>query len=66
MNKLKVSVLAIAVSTVLNAQAQEAVVESKSSPETSAQKHEVIVISGSRMEQDIEQVAGSILVIDED
>ena len=66
MNKLKVSVLAIAVSTALNAQAQEAKVDAQSNQQANAKVQEVIVISGSRMEQEIEQVAGSIMVIDED
>lgn len=57
MKLLRVSVLAMAVSTALMAQANAQPVQ---------EKPEVIVVSGSRMEQKIEQVAGSILVIDED
>ncbi|RTR39975.1 TonB-dependent hemoglobin/transferrin/lactoferrin family receptor [Shewanella canadensis] len=65
MNKLQVSVLALAVTSALNAQAEEISSASKSEQESAPAKYEVIVISGSRMEQEIQQVAGSILVIDE-
>ncbi|RTR29779.1 TonB-dependent hemoglobin/transferrin/lactoferrin family receptor [Shewanella atlantica] len=65
MNKLQVSVLALAVTVALHAQAEEISLPSKSEQDSAAVKPEVIVISGSRVEQEIEQVAGSILVIDE-
>lgn len=65
MNKLQVSVLALAITAALHAQAEETSSVSKSEQESSPANYEVIVISGSRMEQDIQQVAGSILVIDE-
>ena len=57
MNPLRISVLTMAVSAAFAAQAQE---------QATPKVDEVIVISGSRMEQKIEQVAGSILVIDEE
>lgn len=57
MNPLRISVLAMAVSAAFAAQAQE---------QATQKIDEVIVISGSRMEQKIEQVAGSITVIDEE
>ncbi|MCL1036993.1 TonB-dependent hemoglobin/transferrin/lactoferrin family receptor [Shewanella submarina] len=57
MNPLRISVLAMAVSAAFVAQAQE---------QATQKIDEVIVISGSRMEQKIEQVAGSIMVIDEE
>ncbi|ABV38242.1 TonB-dependent receptor, putative [Shewanella sediminis HAW-EB3] len=65
MNKLQVSVLALAVTAALHAQAEEISSVSKSEQGSPPEKTEVIVISGSRMEQEIQQVAGSILVIDE-
>ncbi len=65
MNKLQVSVLALAVTAALHAQAEEISSASKSEQGSAPEKPEVIVISGSRMEQEIQQVAGSILVIDE-
>ncbi|QDF66259.1 TonB-dependent hemoglobin/transferrin/lactoferrin family receptor [Shewanella sp. SNU WT4] len=70
MNKLSLSILALAIAQTLSLQAHAASVAAAETTEKSAkndhQVQEVIVVSGSRMEQNIEQVAGSILVIDED
>lgn len=60
MKPIKLSLLALAISGALTAQAEELL-----EPKTEKNAMEVIVISGSRMEQKIEQVAGSIVVIDE-
>ncbi|MGI2257853.1 TonB-dependent hemoglobin/transferrin/lactoferrin family receptor [Shewanella sp. GXUN23E] len=57
MKPLQMSVLALAVGSAFAAAAQE---------QATQKVDEVIVISGSRMEQKIEQVAGSIVVIDEE
>ncbi|MGL4473014.1 MAG: TonB-dependent receptor plug domain-containing protein, partial [Shewanella sp.] len=70
MNKLSLSIVALAIAQTLSLQAHAASVATAETTEKSAkndhQVQEVIVVSGSRMEQNIEQVAGSILVIDED
>ncbi|MGL6123962.1 MAG: TonB-dependent receptor plug domain-containing protein, partial [Shewanella sp.] len=57
MKSLPLSLCALAVATAMPSWAEE---------QTKPLIKEVIVISGSRMEQNIEQVAGSILVIDEE
>ena len=60
MKQINLSLLALAIASSFGVQAEES-----SSSKNVKTPIEVIVISGSRMEQKIEQVAGSITVIDE-